>query len=91
MSEARYALVRIYEEKVPKQEVIDGYEDTVGHHPEDAPAAITLGLLYPEGGFDEKAAVLFENLGRRAGSDRSVVDAVVRTMISQNQYEEAGT
>ena len=89
LSEARYALIRIYEEKGDKQEVIDGYEDIVGHHPEDASAAITLGLLYLEGGFDEKAAVLFENLGRMAGTDRSVVDAVVQTLISRNRYEEA--
>jgi len=97
--EPRFELLDIYkkqdaatgEKHRNKTEVIGLYKEILEQYPNDARAAIELGLYYHRIGEKKEADIIFKDLADRNETDRTIIEKIMFLFVRQKQYEEAVT
>lgn len=91
LNQPRWALIDLYQSRGGDERVIELYEQILEHSPENAAAAIELGLACEKSGKSARAEKIFAELGRRSADDRSVIRTVVRRLVLNKRYDDALT
>ena len=102
LNQPRWELIQLYQshdagkkgaegKQTPQPEVISLYEEILEYNPENAAAAMELGLAYYAGGRSQAADRILADLGRRSLEDASVIRSLMQRLVMQKRYDDALT
>ncbi len=74
-----------------RNKIIRLYEDVLAENPDDARAAVELGLFYHEIGRKADAEEILIDLGQRANTDKIVLTMMVREYFEKGRYRDVKT